>query len=144
MASWKILVWVTLALCACGPQTFQHTVRRAEQRWENAICRSPRYTSIIVEPKLTYCRGRKGDYYGCYEADSTIRVSADIPPEKLESLLVHEMGHSLAPFAGHTGPKQGIMAAGASLWLDRITSSDIALLCKEYECPCRRPEKPSQ
>jgi hypothetical protein len=82
--------------------------------------------------------------YGCeYASSGRIKLSSDIPDHKLFQVVVHELGHAMAPYAGHVGAWQGIMSEYVSESRPYITRHDIELICRDYDCPCSNPEKPN-
>lgn len=141
----SIVFGIALSLtfsCAAEP-SFRHLVYSAEMRWYSAVCRVPRYRTIIIVPVIERCgKLDTDDIWGCYYPTSgQITLSAKIPRDKLLQVLTHEMGHSLAP-GSHVPRDKGIMAPEVRRALPYITQADIDMVCEEYDCPCQRPEKP--
>lgn len=130
-----------LLLAACRSPTFPELVTAANHRWEQAVCRTPRYKVLQYVSSIGYC-GKKGDWWGCYDSSTgVLQVSRKTDPDRLLQTITHEMGHAIAN-GKHVAPNTGIMAPYVYQATPNITAADIELLCEDYECPCRNPEVP--
>lgn len=113
--------------------------QKAEDRWYAAICRTPTHTAIRVVPPPMKC-GLILDAWGCRTHGDMLWLAADLPAQHLEQVMVHEMGHTFN--VDHVLPFEGIQASNFDEALPYITAADIDLVCRERDCPCRRPEQP--
>lgn len=141
-------IWLAVLLFGCAAQpSFVQLVQTARHRWEVAVCRTPRYDSLEVVPIIAGCPGPPpfGDYwYGCYyPSTETLLISKKVPGAEgvLLQVITHEMGHSIHP-GKHIEDNAGIMSPYISKSRPTITEADIDMICEEYDCPCRNPEKP--
>jgi hypothetical protein len=137
------LLTLLLSCAAEAPKHAPSIVTIAEQRWYRAICRWPRYDAIKIVPAPLVCNSIE-DAAGCH-GHGLIRIADDLAPEVVPTVLLHEMGHSLAPYAdpAHLPAHKGVMSASIASGTKYITAHDIAWVCKEYDCPCNNPEIPT-
>jgi hypothetical protein len=138
MIRWLLAV-VLLAACQHQP-TFPELVTAANNRWYAAICRWPRYDDIQYVPSIPVCGVPGSAWWGCYD-NGLVRISQVVPATDLLQVITHEMGHSISPNK-HAKDNTGVMSAYVRQATHNITAADIALLCEEYECPCKNPEAP--
>lgn len=139
-AAWAIGL-VFLSSCT---KSFDSLVEESRLRWYRAVCRQPTYREIQLVESIPVCGEKRSDWWGCYDyVSGLLRVSKVVPPDQVGKVLVHEMGHTLKPsLPQHLPSSTGIMYQKASSVPDLITRDDIDFICKEYDCPCRNPEKP--
>lgn len=140
-SAWSLSI---LLLFSCvDTNQFDLLVDQARLRWEKAICRTPPYLKVELLRTIPQCKGASPRIWGCYDGISgLIRVSRSTPKDQRLKVLTHEMGHSFAPGKGHLEDTTGVMYPYLDQVPDYITSADIDFICKEYDCPCRNPEKP--
>lgn len=141
-SNWSAWSLSVLLLFSCADTNrFDLLVDQARLRWEKAICRTPRYRTLEIVRSIPSCQNST-KAWGCYDyVSGELLVSRTTPKDQRLKVLTHEMGHSISPGHGHLETRTGIMYLYADTVPDVITSDDIDFICKEYDCPCRNPEK---
>lgn len=130
-----------LLLFSCADtNSFDLLVDQARLRWARAVCLEPKYSEVELVRTISEC-GNSTYAWGCYgSVTGLLRVSRSTPLDQRLKVLTHEMGHSLRP-GSHLETPTGLMFQHPDQVPNRITADDIAYICKEYDCPCRNPEK---
>lgn len=133
-----------LAAClalGCASVDLDLAVERGQARWYAATGLRP--VPLSVAWSSSRVCGSVTAAVGCAHLDGSVWIWTGVLTQaEADRVMLHELGHVLAPGRGHVGPWGGVMAARLDDSTQCITQLDIDLVCLGFLCAWERPELP--